>query len=206
MGSFQVCASVRVFSDGNTLRMRVWNLERMLGGTHTMTAIGLYHSGTPWYGNVLSYSVTHDGNDITSYWDPKGANQINNLAGVKLELKDGSQGNSGIIGCVDPGGSLQKWATCNSFDGQPYVEFTFNLDTNFALADTELRWHSQQIGPDAELSLKCDTGGAGDYPPCVPMEVVPEPITSLLLGSGLAGIGAAARRRRRRAGFRVGSG
>ena len=206
-GSFQVCASVRVFSEGNTLRMRVWNLgggevpevPGTVGDAHTMTAIGLYHSGTPWAGNVLSYSVTHvlnsdpvDDVDITEYWTPQGGQQIHNLGGFKLELKEGTQGNRGIIGCVDPGGLL-KWETCNSFDGEPYVEFTFNLDTNFALPGTELRWHSQQIGPDAELSLKCDTGGAGYSPPCA---VVPEPVTSLLLASGLAGIGAAARRRR----------
>src|SRR5690242_12998524 len=60
-GSFQICTSVRVFSEGNKLRMRVWNMGGVLGGAHTMTAIGLYHSGSPWVGQVLSYSVSYDG-------------------------------------------------------------------------------------------------------------------------------------------------
>jgi hypothetical protein len=199
MGSFQVCASVRVFSEGNTLRMRVWNLEGTLGGAHTMTAIGLYHNGSPWAGRVLSYSVTYDGENITSRWKPKWASDIETLAGIDLELGEGTSGNRGIVGCTVPGG-LDKWPTCNSFDDQPYVEFTFNLSSNFSLANTELRWHSQQVGPLGELSLKCDTGGAGDYPTCAPppTQVVPEPLSVLLLGSGLAGVGAAARRRRRR--------
>ncbi len=61
MGSLQVCGSVRIVSTGNTLTMRVWNLEGMPGGQggvqHTMTAIGLYHSGSPWTGKVNSYTV-----------------------------------------------------------------------------------------------------------------------------------------------------
>ena len=202
-GSFQVCASVRVFSEGNTLRMRVWNLEgtpipgsdpvETFGDTHTITAIGLYHSGTPWAGTVLSHSVTYDGSDITSFWTEP-ANDIGTLGGIVVELSSGTDGNAGIIGCSITGGNAPKWSTCTSFDGDPYVEFTFNVSQEFVLADTELRWHSQQLGLDEEMSLKCDTGGAGDYPPCV---VVPEPRTSLLLASGIVGLGLAARRRRR---------
>src|SRR5688500_9881637 len=69
MGSLQVCASVRVFSEGNTLRMKVWNLEGTLGTSYTMTSIGLYQLGNPWLnsgGKVLSYSVDWNGTNITS--------------------------------------------------------------------------------------------------------------------------------------------
>ena len=100
------------------------------------------------------------------------------------------------MGCVTPGGSPNRWATCHSFDQEPYVEFVFNLDRYFDVANSEVRWHSQQIGPNG-ISLKCDTGGAGDYPDCGVPVVTPEPFTVLLLGTGLAGVGAAARKRRK---------
>lgn len=217
MGSFQVCASVRLTSATTAvldpvsgkmsyvLQMDVWNLNGTMGGTHTMTAIGLYHAGYDfdWSGKTNSYRVDYSGTDITNYWTPQGAQQLSNLGGIKLELKEGTTGNAGITGCTDPGGSNTKWATCwqggSSFPGQPFVRFTFNLSQQFSLNDVELRWHSQQVGPGAEYSLKCDTGGAGDYPDCVPNTAVPEPATLVLLGTGMAGLAGVARRRRRKA-------
>lgn len=201
MGSMQVCASVRLQSIGNTLTMQVWNLNGTLGVQHTMTAIGLYHSGTAydWSGRINSFNVAYGSQDITSYWRENWAGDIGTLAGVRLELREGTQGNRGVVGCTDPGG-LIKWATCfeggSSFPGSPFVQFTFNMTEHFSLTDIQLRWHSQQL-PDGS-SLKCDTGGAGDYPDCVPNTSVPEPATIALMATGMAGL-AAVRRRRRKA-------
>lgn len=209
-GSYQVCASVRVFSSGPLLTMQVWNLENVesptddpttgLGLAHTITSVGLYHSGTAWAGTVNDFSASWvtgpnpgDRTDVTGSWSQP-ANDISTLAGINLEASGGSSGNDGINGCtLLPGGT--KWQTCASFAGVPYMEFQFVLSSEFSLDDLELRWHSQQTGWDNEGSLKCDTGGAGDYPAC---GVVPEPITMVLVGSGLLGIGGVGLRRRRK--------
>jgi hypothetical protein len=205
-GAFPVCASVRVFTSGNTLTMQVWNLYGVFGVQHTMTAIGLYHSSGAWTGNVTGFTATYvtssgSTDTITTAWKKK-TNDINTLAGIDIEAAAGTSGNNGIIGCPpDPGGGTH-WATCASFPGAPYVQFDFTLSQAFSLNDLELRWHSQQLGPNGDLSLKCDTGGAGDYPDC---SVVPEPVTVLLLGSGLAGLGGAGLVRRRRPNGDVGN-
>jgi hypothetical protein len=200
MGSFQVCGSVRLAAAGNNLTMQVWNLEGLLGVQHSMTAVGLYHSGTAydWSGSINSFTaryMTSGGNtDISSYWTPQGANDIKNLGGVKVELREGTGGNAGIVGCADPGGSTH-WPTCMSFDDMPYVQFDFGLSDAFSLNNVQVRWHSQQL-PDGS-SVKCDTGGAGDYPDCT-QNVVPEPVTMLLLGTGLASMGGVGLVRRRK--------
>jgi len=199
-GAFPVCASVRVFADGNNLTLQVWNLEGALGTPHTLTSVGLYHAGTAWSGTVNSfnsYYVTGGGaTSLNGYWDQP-AEDIGTLAGIDVEASTNAHGNSGIIGCTNPGGGT-KWSTCLSFAGTPYVQFDFSLSNSFALNDLELRWHSKQTldeNGDYENSLKCDTGGAGDYPDC---SVVPEPVTMALLATGLAGIGGAGLVRRRR--------
>lgn len=206
--AFQVCASVRInVSATGNLTMQVWNLEGTsfagspLGSTHTITSVGLYHTGT-WAGTGAYQSakyVTGSGEtDITSFWSTKGASDISNLAGVQVGLSAGSSGNNGINGCTQlPGGT--KWLTCGSFPGSPYVEFKFGLTgwdkQTMSASDFELRWHSQQVGPNQQYSLKCDTGGAGGYGPC---SQVPEPFTIALLGSGLAGMGGVGFLRRRK--------
>lgn len=202
-GSYMVCASVRLKSVDNHLTMQVWNLDNTLGLEHTMTAVGLYHTTTEWTGTVSGSMVQylkHDGtaDDITSYWKNKGAQDIGTLGSISTELKDGTSGGDGIVGCDDSSGGTH-WATCwnggSSFSGLPYVQFDFDLSSHFALSNVQLRWHSQQL-TDGN-SLKCDTGGAGDYPACVPQTTVPEPASMTLMATGLLGMAGFVRRRRK---------
>ncbi|HKV70946.1 MAG TPA: PEP-CTERM sorting domain-containing protein [Gemmatimonadales bacterium] len=210
-GAIQVCASVRLQSVAGHLTMQVWNLQGTLGSVNTITSIGLYHSNAlyKFTGAVSSYSVNYMQNghssNISSSWTTGGATDIKTLGGQNTELALGTSGNNGITGCTNPGGKNSlHWSTCNSFPGVPFVQFDFNFANNaqFDLTSTQLRWHSTQV-PIAG-SLKCDTGGYGDYPPCIGRNnggggnVTPEPVTMVLLGTGLAGMGGGALRRRRK--------
>jgi hypothetical protein len=123
--AFRVCASVRVnVSATGHLTMQVWNLEgssfngNPLGVSHTMTSIGLYHTGG-WMGTGAYQSATYvtggGDQDITSSWSSP-SNDISTLGGVNLQLSTGTSGNDGINGCTQlPGGT--KWLTCQSFPG-----------------------------------------------------------------------------------------
>ncbi|HYK09546.1 MAG TPA: PEP-CTERM sorting domain-containing protein [Gemmatimonadales bacterium] len=207
-GAIQVCASVRIQSTAGHLSMQVWNLQGTGGSpsaVNTITSVGLYHFGAAFTGTVSNYDVNYvqsgHSTDIKSAWSQQGGQDIKTLGGKNAELYLGTGGNSGITGCTNPGGkNLTHWSTCNSFPGVPYVQFDFNFANNaqFDLTGVGLRWHSTQV-PIAG-SLKCDTGGYGDYGRCTNGggNVTPEPVSMVLLGTGLVGLGGGALRRRRK--------
>ena len=180
IGAFQVCLSVHVISfDGTNLTFTVTNLAGTFGVSHTITALGFYHSGaTHWVGSA-------DCTTCPLGWDgvPDANTEIkHNGSGFDLEL---GVDNNGI-----------KTGIPSSL-GFTFTLVLSNPDIDFFRDDLQLRWHSQAIGGTDE-SIKCDTGwsdGGDSYPGC---EIVPEPFTMALLGTGLVGLGGAALRRRRK--------
>lgn len=209
--SLKICASADVSLVGNTLVMRVWNMEvdganglssyaSEFGGWHTITSVGLEYmgTGTPRGSGDLAGARyvfgggTNDYQNLT-YW--RGVGQSGTPNPLRVELGSITEGHrEGIVGCTDPGpthaGHVQ---TCGSYGFMPFVEFTFtNVRPNLHLAKYNFEFFGWQI--DGNRTAKVSAPG-------VPTEVVPEPLTMVLLGSGLLGVGGVGLRRRRQKGL-----
>jgi hypothetical protein len=115
------------------------------------------------------------------------ANNVGSEAGFEWDERfnvDG-RGRDGSANRLLPG---ETFTLTISFDG--------TVPTDLALANWGVKW--QAIGTE----LNCDEFD-DDQPQCSDWAVVPEPITMVLLGTGLAGVGGAAALRRRRRGHDV---
>jgi len=205
--SLVVCASADIHLVGSTLRMRVWNMEvdgasglssysSQFGGWHTIISVGLEYTGTtnPGSGTLANAryvfgSGPGNSRDLTHWHSVSTANPLRVEIG---SITDGHK--EGIVGCTDPGPVYSGHvATCGTYGFSPYVAFTFTgVDPTIDFADYNFEFYSAQIA-NGYFAKPSGTGV-----PMPPNSVVPEPITMVLLGSGLLGVGGVNLRRRRK--------
>jgi len=206
-GAVRACASLQVFttlngSGGTNVTILVRNLQGWsIDGTggSVLTRIGLTSPTNLGAATGLALTGINGAVTVGTPSTPWKLAQPGGLGGL-IELTAGiwpSPGNTGsvaggIIGCSAPssGFPTSYFQTCNG----GWVSFTFSTANAWSANNAEVAWLSQRHvnGPSG---LECKSQ-AGDPEECA--SVVPEPVTMILLGSGLAGVGGVGVIRRRR--------
>jgi len=193
-GSLQVCASVSAFYGGNGhLYIRAWNLFGSGGVSHVMTWVGI--GSSTWSGTASLVATRFNGNLVSTWKIANG--QPNNLVTGEIDFwgqtKNGV--NNGLVGC-GAGTIANRYTTSCNPPGGPYLELEFTTSSQIDLSTAIYGWHSQDVN-GTDCSVWADSNGnlVGGTGNC---NVVPEPISMILLGTGLAGVGGFGAIRRRK--------
>jgi len=207
VGTMRTCASVRVWTvwDPTALVTRVQMWVRNLQGSHPLENTG----GAPISGLGIIFPAIKNASNL-SITTVGGAEVIGNpgsLWGITNRQIEGpvsfstttTSPEGSIMGCATfPTTTVNYYRTC----GTGWVVFGFTTQNQWSAVGSEIAWKVRQNPGSTQYFLACRTADAfGDPEYCEAAPtgetVTPEPISLALMSTGLAGLAAFRRRRKR---------
>jgi hypothetical protein len=207
-GAFNICASVTAstysFGGTNHLVLTVVNLFPSQGQSHVLMAAGVNAVGVTsgalvgaWFTNLgVGTGLNVFGNG-SGKWKDSPSN-VSNAVGASVDDALGSTGSGGLIGCSELPHDNGLYATCPGGNAM-VLDFSIGSQVVNLGAGYQFGWHSGTVNGQADCSLwvASDRTTVGDQSASC-SSVVPEPVTIMLLGTGLTSIGGFGLLRRRK--------